>query len=43
MTGDQISYDLRRLPPTRSPKRVPQSHSYQLTAHGLPTALFSPG
>jgi hypothetical protein len=40
MTGGQISYDLRRLRAHQIIERIPHSRSYQVTADGLPTALF---
>src|SRR2546429_9849915 len=40
MTGGQISYDLRRLRDCQIIERIPHSRTYQVTAHGLSTALF---
>ena len=40
MTGGQTSYELRRLRLHGLIERIPQSHRYRVTDHGLATAVF---
>ncbi len=40
MTAGQLSYDLRRLPHHGLVERVPGTHRYTVTDHGLHLALF---